>query len=230
MKRKAGKKQKTQINKKHLWIYIRYLLPIIFILLTFISLFIPCFLYTTIEGVDDDVYSLMGVLNEYWDPVCNYAFFSVGDLNAATLKFSQTFIISLVVFSVLFVFAVATTIYVAVNAFRYFKNSEDRSNTRMLFLALVPNRIAAFLWQLPCIPLLLFPRYIIYMFKTILGETATLTLVFPEPIIIWGILYIISIVVSIVTSSMESAQGMNPFAKKVVSVVYDDEDEETDNQ
>ena len=226
MKRKASKKKNNTINKKHLWIYIRYILPIIFILLTFISLFIPCFLYTTVNGVDDDVYSLMGVLNEYWDPVCNYAFFSVGDLNAATLKFSQTFIVSLVVFSVLFVVAVAGTVYVAVNAFRYFKNSEDRSNSRMLFLALVPNRIAAFLWQLPCIPLLLFPRYIIYMFKTILGESATLTLVFPEPIIIWGILYVISIVVSIATASMESAQGMNPFAKRIASFDDYDEDDE----
>lgn len=226
MKRKASKKKKNQINKKHLWIYIRYLLPIIFILLTFISLFIPCFLYTTVEGVDDDVYSLMGVLNEYWDPVCNYAFFSVGDLDAATLKFSQTFIVSVIVCAALFVFSVAGTVYVAVNAFKYFKNSEDRSNSRMLFLALVPNRIAAFLWQLLCIPLLLFPRYVIYMFRTILGETATLTLTFPEPIIIWGILYIISIVVSIITASMESAQGMNPFAKKITSVDYDDEDDE----
>ena len=226
MKRKSVKKKKTQINKKHLWIYIRYILPMVFILLTVISLFIPCFLYTTVEGVDDDVYSLMGVLNEYWDPVCNYAFFSVGDLNEATLKFSQTFIVSLVVFSVLFVVSAASTVYVAINAFRYFKNSEDKSNSRMLFLTLVPNRIVAFLWQLPCVPLLLFPRYVIYMFKTILGESATLTLIFPEPIIIWGILYIVSIVFSISTASMESAQGMNPFAKKAVSVDYDDEDEE----
>lgn len=226
MKRKTAKKNKNKINKKTLWIYIRYLAPIFVVVLTFISLFIPCFLYTTVNGVDDDVYSLMGVLNEYWDPVCNYAFFSVGDLNAATLKFSQTFIISLIVFSVLFVVAAAGTVYMAINAFRYFKNSEDKSNSRMLFLTLVPNRIAAFLWQLPIIPLLLFPRYIIYMFKTILGESATLTLVFPEPIIIWGILYVISIAVSIATASMESAQGMNPFAKKTVSLDYDDEDDE----
>lgn len=226
MKRKTTKNKKNQINKKHLWIYLRYLLPIIFILLTVVSLFIPCFLYTTVEGVDDDVYSLMGVLSEYWDPVCNYAFFSVGDLNAATLKFSQTFIVSLVVCSVLFAVAVASTVYVAVNSFRYFKNKEDKRDSRILFLTLVPNRIAAFLWQLPCIPLLMFPRYVIYMFKTILGETATLTLTFPEPIIIWGILYIISIVVSIATASMESAQRMNPFAKKAVEIDNDDEEDE----
>lgn len=226
MKRKKAKNKNNKINKKHLWIYIRYLLPIAFILLTVISLFVPCFLYTTVEGVDDDVYSLMGVLSEYWQPVCNYAFFSVGDLNAATLKFSQTFIVSLVVCAVLFTVAAASTVYIAVNAFRYFKNSEDRRNSRILFLTLVPNRIAAFLWQLTCIPLLLFPRYIIYMFKTILGESATLTLTFPEPLVIWAILYIISIVVSIMTASMESAQGMNPFAKKTASLDYDDEDGE----
>jgi hypothetical protein len=226
MKRKTAKKKKDQINKKHLWIYIRYLLPIIFILLTVVSLFIPCFLYTTVEGVDDDVYSLMGVLSEYWDPVCNYAFFSVGDLNAATLKFSQTFIVSLIVFSVLFTVAAVSTVYVAVNVFRYFKNNEEKGNSRILFLTLVPNRIVAFLWQLPCVPFLLFPRYVIYMFKTILGESATLTITFPEPIIIWGILYIISIVISIATASMESAQGMNPFAKKKVAIDYDDEEDD----
>lgn len=226
MKSKIAKKKKNQINKKHMWIYIRYLLPIIFIFLTVISLFIPCFLYTTIDGVDDDVYSLMGVLSEYWDPVCNYAFFSVGDLNAATLKFSQTFIVSLIVFSILFTVAAASTVYLAVNAFKYFKNKENKSNSRILFLTLVPNRIVAFLWQLPCVPLLLFPRYVIYMFKTILGESATLTLTFPEPIIIWAVLYIISIIVSIVTASTESAQGMNPFAKKTVAIDYDDDEED----
>lgn len=226
MKRRSAQKKKSQINKKHLFVYIRYLLPIVIVFLTVISIFIPCFLYTTVEGVDDDVYSLAGVIAEYWDPVCNYAFFTVGDLDAATLKFSQTFIISLIVCAVFFVVATASTVYIAVNAFRYFKNTEDRSTSRILFLTLVPNRIAAFLWQLLCVPLLLFPRYIIYMFQTILGETATLTLVFPEPVIIWGILYVISIAFSIATASMETAQGMNPFAQKNKKLYLEDEYED----
>ena len=226
MKRTSAKNKKNKTNKKQLLIYIRYLLPIVIVFLTLISLFIPCFLYTTVEGVDDDVYSLAGVISEYWDPVCNYAFFTVGDLDAATLKFSQTFIISFIVCLALFALSVASTIYVAVNAFRYFKNSEDKSNSRILFLTLVPNRIAAFLWQLFCIPLLLFPRYLIYMFLTIFGETATPTLVFPEPLIIWGCLYVISVAFSIATASMETAQAMNPFAQRNVKLYLEDEEDE----
>ena len=226
MKRISAKNKKSQINKKQIYIHIRYVLPIVVAFLTVVSLFRPCFLYTTVDGVDDDVYSLAGVIAEYWDPVCNYAFFTVGDLDAATLKFSQTFIISFIGCLALFAIAVASTVYVTVNAFRYFKNTEDKSNSRILFLTLVPNRIAEFLWQLLFIPLLLFPRYIIYMFQGILGETATLTLVFPEPLIIWAILYVISIGVSVATASIESAQGMNPFAQKNAKLYIEYEEDE----
>ncbi len=227
MKRSTASK-KNKINKKRTWIYVRYLIPIFVVLLTVISLFIPCFLYTTVQGVDDDVYSLSGVISEYWQPVCNYAFYSVGDLDSAILKFSQTLITSVIICAVLFVIGTFGAVYVAVNAFRYFKASGDCNDSRMVFLTIVPNRIVACAWLLPCVPLLLFPRYLIYLFENVLGETATLTLTFPEPLIIFGVLYIILAVISTLSVSVEKAQGMNPFSRKTIT--FEEEDDEYDDE
>ena len=186
-------------------------------------MFIPCFRYTTVLGADDDVYSLFGIINEYWNPVCEYAFFSVGDLDVSILKFSRVFIISYIIALVLFAFAVASIVYVTVNVFKYFKEPEKFGNGRILFLALVPNRIAAFLWQLPMLALLLFPRYIIYLFRNILAESATVSLTFPEPLIIAAILYALSAIFSISTVSLEKAKGMNAFTKRKY-ISYADEE------
>ena len=227
MKRSAARKN-NKINKKQMWIYIRYIIPIAVVLLTVISLFIPCFIYTTVQGVDDDVYSLAGVISEYWQPICNYAFYSIGDLDPAILKFSQTLIASVVVCSVMFVIGTASTVYVAINAFRYFKNNDDKKNSRMLFLTLIPNRIAEWVWMLPCVPLLLLPRYLIYLFEHVLGEQATLTLTFPEPIMVFGVLYVALAVVFAMSVSVEKAQGMNPFSRKMIDI--EEEDDEYDDE
>ena len=141
--KKTTANNKNKINKKRVWIYIRYVLPIFVVLLTVASLFIPCYIYTTVQGVDDDVYSLSGVIAEYWQPVCDYAFYSVGDLDPAILKFSRTVILSVIILSVLFTVGVFSTVYVAINAFRHFKASDSRTDSRMLFLTLIPNRIIA---------------------------------------------------------------------------------------
>ena len=214
-------------DAKKTLIYVRYLFPLLAVTLTFISAFIPCYLYTTVLGVDDDVQSLFGIVNEYWDPVCEYAFFSTGDLDASILKFSQVFIVSFIVASALFVIGVIGVIYVCVNAFRYFKDPKDIGNKRMLFLTLVPNRVVAFLWQLPMLGLLIYPRYIIYLFKNILGETASVTLTFVDPLIVAAVLCVASIILSIISLPFEEAKGMNPFVqRKRVRYVDEESDEE----
>ena len=130
----------------------------------------------------------------------------------------------------MFVIGTVSTVYVAINAFRYFQNNDDKKNTRMLFLTLIPNRIAAWVWMLPCVPLLLLPRYLIYLFEHVLNEQATLTLTFPEPLIIFVVLYIVLAVISAMSISVEKAQGMNPFSRKTITFEEDDEYDDEDQK
>ena len=111
----------------------------------------------------------------------------------------------------------------------FFKAPKDIGNKRMLFLTLVPNRVVAFLWQIPMLGLLLYPRYIIYLFKSILGESASVTLTFAEPVIVASVLCIISIVLSIIVQPIEEAKGMNPFMQRK-RIKYADEDDEEEQE
>lgn len=227
-----NRKAKRKADKKRIFVYIRYLFPVFSLFVTVISMFIPCYLYTTSAGVSDKVYSLSGLVGAYWKPVCDTLFRSTGEIEPATLQFSKNFMIVFVIGVVLFTVAAISTVYVTVNAFKYFNDPKDKSNSRMLFLTLTPNRIVVSVLQLLSLPLLFFPRYMVILFKNILHEPLTITLTFAEPIIIGVALYVICIILYFVSVSVERDVDMDPFKKHITRIeIIDGEDEYyTDNE
>lgn len=222
----SQKKKNTNgvYDSKRVLIYARYIMPVALILVTVMLMFIPSFVFKTVDGTGPE-FSLSGIVSEYWNPVCDYLFFTTGNLDVPTLNFSKAFIIGFSVCVILFAVAFAASVYVAVSAFRYFKNPEDTSNSRLLFLTLIPNRTVACLLQILTLPLLCFPRYVLFLIHRVIGEDTTLTLVFPEPLIFGCILYAISVIVCIISANTEKRLNMDPFSKKILkSEAYDEED------
>ena len=65
------------------------------------------------------------------------------------------------------------------------------------------------------------------LFKNILGETASVTLTFVDPLIVAAVLCVASIILSIISLPFEEAKGMNPFMqRKRVRYVDEESDEE----
>lgn len=213
-------------NSKKTWIYLRYIFPVVAILLTFLLMLVPCYSYTTADTGRQEAISLLELADNSRVQVCDYLFERAGTKDQATLYFSKLILGLIVGFSVLFALALAATVYVLISAMRYFKNPDDASTEHLLFITLIPNRIVAFVFQALVFPMLAFPHLMVLIYEKVLHYPITVTLTFLDPLILSALLYVAAIVLSIVSASHESGLHMNPFSRRKTARVASDEEEE----
>ena len=204
--------------------YVRYLFPIVALCLTLLLILIPCYSYTTAETGQQEAISLYVLMDNARIQVCEYLFETTGDRDAAMISFSKIVLGLLVALSVLYVVALASAVYVFVSARRYFADPEARDSARILFITLVPNRIAAFVLQALCFPLLALPHILILLYEKVLHIEVALTLTFVDPLILAAILFVACVVLSAMSASREKALDADPFARPITADA--DEDEE----
>ncbi len=212
-------------NSSKKLIYIRYMFPVAVIILSFLLMLVPCYSYTTAETGAQESISLCELLDNARVQVCGYLFETTGSRDHATLYFSRVVLGLIIGFSVLFALATAVAVYVLVSAVRYFKNPTDRSTARILFVTLFPNRAVPFAFQALIFPMLAFPHIMVLLYEKILHYHVTVTLTFPDPLILVAVLYVASIVLSVVSASREWALGMNPFFHRKHRIANDGEEE-----
>ena len=75
-------------NSKKKLVYIRYLFPVVAIFLTFLLMLVPCYSYTTADGVQMPI-SLCELLDNSRMQVCEYLFERAGTKDQANLMFSK---------------------------------------------------------------------------------------------------------------------------------------------
>lgn len=205
-------------------IYIRYIFPVVALCLIAILLFVPCYSYTTAEMGAQGVISLSELASNAWNQVCSYLFEQTGTKDNATLIFSKTVIGLIVGFAALFVISFVATVYQLIGVLQNLRNPDDKGTARILFMTLMPNRIVGFVLFLLAFPLLTFPHILTVLYEKMLHTYVTLTLTFPDPIILAAVLYVIAIVLSCVSRSYESALGMNPFVSYKKSVATQEDE------
>ena len=215
----------NQTSKPKL-IAIRYLFPIVALALSLVLACVPCYSYTTADTGAQSAISLLELMDNARVEVCKYLFETTGTRDAAVITFSRTVLALLVAVSLLYALALASAVYIFVSARRYFQNPEDRGSARILFITLIPNRTVGFLLQALCFPLMALPHIMILLYEKILHYPVTLSLTFVDPLILTVILYAISVVLSIVSASRETALSLNPFTRPRATSANDTDEEE----
>lgn len=215
-----------QATTKRKLIYARYVLPLIALGLTFLLLFIPCYRYTTVDTGQIEAVSLWALMDNAWYSVCSNLFEGTGSQDNGTIAFSQTVLMMLIGFAVLFAVAVAVAVYNLVGACCYFRDPEDRGQGRILFVTLMPSRAVPLIAGTLVFPLLAFPHFLTACYESLLNYYVTLTLTFIDPLILAALLYGITLVISIATASTETGLGMNPYRRPVAEPEEDEMDED----
>lgn len=215
-----------QRTTKRKWIYVRYTIPLVALLLTALLLFIPCYSYTTVDTGQNVALSLSDLFGNAWHDVCEYLFTNTGNTDAPNTAFSQTVLAMLIGFAFLFLVAFAAAIYHLVSVLRYFRDPEAVTRQRILFITLMPNRAVPLLLHLLVFPLFFFPHLLKECYISILNYYVTLQISFVDPIILAAVLYGVTLVLCVASASTETALGMNPYRKPNAS---NDEDEDDDD-
>ena len=204
----SNKKRKNSDGYRAL-VYIRYILPIIFCIAIMCITLAPCLVYTIGTDAPNEAVSLRELFGNSWENVRGYLF-GGGEQTIAEHSFSVKLLVVLIVFFVLFAVGFISTVAVAISVLSFFSKRNRRSRAWLAFITVVPNRIVACILQGLTLPLLLLPRLLVPMYKT-MGVAVTLTTTGIEPLI-WGIVFfVISVALSIVSSFVEKETGLDAF-------------------
>ena len=101
------------------FIYFRYLFPIFAMLCMICVAFVPTYRYVTADTGVNDAISLWTLMSNAWNTVRGYLFGN-GTQEAVVVDFSWTTLFLIVALVLLFAVGVASAVYTAVNAFKYF--------------------------------------------------------------------------------------------------------------
>ncbi len=223
MSTRTKQKKQARLRRVRLWVRIRYLLPILVAVLTVVTLFIPCFRYTTVQTGTNDAVSCAELIANSWvggtdSPSVRQVLFGGGTYAKATISFSWAVLVTIVASVVLYVVGVGMAIWSAVGAFRYFRMPSAEDDRRFLYMTVFPNRVVTLIYEAMILPLLLFPRLLAWYYDSIMHYPVLLNLTFAEPLMLGGVLYVGTVVAAILTRPTERRLGMDPFARPFASV------------
>lgn len=205
-------KRKNRQRGAMLLIYLRYLLPVLLCLVLIGLVFIPNLRYSTSSGTQDQV-SLAELLNNSWDQV-RENLFGRTDINVLEERFSWTLIILIPILVILFAVGALSSVAVAIGGLLYVNSNEfRRSEGRIWFVTILPNRTVACILQALILPLLFYSRMIIPIYKKILRIDVLLNVDSPEAWIFGLVFFAITVALCIWSAKYERELDADPFKK-----------------
>ncbi len=224
-----SRKMTDTYDKKRGLLLLRVCSPSVFLLLMTVSLYIPCLRFTTADAGTTDVISAAALVRNAWGQVRQFLF-GGGTLTAANETFSWAVLILIVLCVLLFLLAAIATVWWTVGAILYARDGEESGNARALYVTLFPNRIVTCVWQGLVLPLLAFPRLLTVCYDKILYYPVILNVTFPEPLVIGGALYLISLVLFVISKKGELAMGVSPYRVKRAAFSKEKSEEKTEGE
>ncbi len=223
-----SKRQGNTYGKNRGLLIARTVFPMAALLLMTVSLCIPCLRFTTADTGTGAVISVASLVKNGWNQARNFLF-GGGDLSEVNEIFSWAVLILVAVCVLTYLIAAVLTVWSSVGAIRYALEPKESGTERALYLTLFPNRIVTCAWQGLVLPLLAFPRLLMLCYDKILYYPVILNLTFPEPLLIGGALYLISLILCILSKRGEIATGISPYRVKRMPFSREETAEERGN-
>ena len=211
-------------NGKKILIYTRYIFPVFSHIAMLVMAFVPSYIFI-VGGKAGDRMSLFKFISLYWEK-CREVLFGVAEHSESDVIFAKILFTMIIVFSILFIFSFAISVWTAIVAFRVFLSDDEESaeRGRRFLLVFIPNRIVAFILSGIGICISMIP-YCIKPITSLTGAGAVkMVLEFADVLFVGIVLLIISLILTVVSSYLEKYMNVNIFEK--VKGEEDEEDEE----
>ena len=126
---------------KKIFIYARYVLPIVALIVIFIMSFVPSFRFV-FDGDDGLDMSLAKLVSNSWEESRNILFGS-GERTDASVIFSRTLFSLIIALTIASLISFAVSVWSMIVAFKCFLSDDEESaeRWRTVFCVFVPNRI-----------------------------------------------------------------------------------------
>ena len=210
------------------FVYARYILPPILMLLTFLSMLIPSYRYVTNGTLGEAVSALKLIVDNFASS--RQVVFATTAQDAVHLLFSRTAMMLIMAFCLLFLLSFAVSVYSCVVALRYFSSDDEpaKEKSRTLFVTFVPNRIVLCVLYALCIPITLFPYILPALCDKIYSQYIGMALVAPDALTVACISVLAMVALCIVSAFPERALDIDLFKKRKAFEGSEDEERAVD--
>ena len=204
---------KINENAKKYLIYIRYLLPIIALIIIFSMLFVPSYRFI-FSGKAGERLSTATLISNSWEQVRNILF-ATEEQKSPDLIFARIVFSMIIAVTVLYVFAFAMAIWSAVVAFRCFLSDDEESaeRGRRLFIAFCPNRIVLFICNLAGLAIAVFPYCMRPIYGGVYSEHVVPVLEAPDSFWVGTFILALCGILSVISAIMEKKLDVDIFKK-----------------
>ena len=204
---------KINENAKKYLIYIRYLLPIIALIIIFSMLFVPSYRFI-FSGKAGERLSTATLISNSWEQVRNILF-ATEEQKSSDLIFARIVFSMIIAVTVLYVFAFAMAIWSAVVAFRCFLSDDEESaeKGRRLFIAFCPNRIVLFICNLAGLAIAVFPYCMRPIYGGVYSEHVVPVLEAPDSFGVGTLVLVLCGILSVISVIMEKKLDVDIFKK-----------------
>ena len=204
---------KINENAKKYLIYIRYLLPIIALIIIFSMLFVPSYRFI-FSGKAGERLSTATLISNSWEQVRNILF-ATEEQKSPDLIFARIVFSMIIAVTVLYVFAFAMAIWSAVVAFRCFLSDDEESaeKGRRLFIAFCPNRIVLFICNLAGLAIAVFPYCMRPIYGGVYSEHVVPVLEAPDSFVVGTLILALCGILSVISVIMEKKLDVDIFKK-----------------
>ena len=212
-------------ENKRKWIYVRYLYPVVSMLVITALLFIPCYSFVTDGGANDPVSVLTLTKNSWdWGTQCLWG---IGiEQSLGNIYFSQTVLIMVIAFYLAFIIALGASIYLCASAFMCFRRTPFAEKNRIILITFFFNRTVVSILQTLAFPIFIFPKLLPFVYLSTLNTYVEMRLEFIDPLLISAFLYAAGVVISVITAPWEKKLDMDIFKKPSAKVVEEEKNGE----
>lgn len=211
-------------------IYLRYILPGVLIALMLIVAFLPCYRFIA-EGELRETMSLSTLVSNSWEE-CREILFAKTGQTRGQLLFARTILIMIILFVILYIAALAVSIWSAIVAIKLFASDDEdgAERARLTFITFVPNRIILTLIQALAAPVALIPYFMPLIYRHALSLNVKFTLATVDPFIFILASLVAILTLSIITAPYERRFDADVFKKrKIFSSKPDDTETQKDD-
>lgn len=194
------------------WILLRYAMPLITAVLCLLLMALPVLQFTNNQTGADEPISAFTLMKNSWDQVRVYLYGTADQTNGNVI-FSQTVLISLIAFWILFAIGLAVSVWALFAAVRYTEEGCEENLGRIWFVTLIPNRTVLCVLTSLVIPLTAFARILPVFYRRIVYVAVELRVYGIDPMIAALVLTAFTVILSAVTAQHEKRMGLDPFRR-----------------
>lgn len=202
-------------------IHLRHIFPAVADLLLVILMFIPSFRFVIASKLQPKQ-SLFKLISNSWQGSREYLFSASAQTTPQGESMYRAIFIVLIALILIFALGVAINIFSMIVSYKDMIAPNENKNLKNAYLAFIPNRIVLSAFRLLVIPIFFLPDIVARYYRTKLFQSVTVKYAPLHLAIIAAILFIITVVITIIAKKHELAEAKDVFFKKSKTAASDE--------